>query len=110
METVDRGKDRNSVPAKKPFLRRGEGIARFGMKSTRLKFKNKPLQQRKPQRSGAGSQGRVVLRSASSPSLHPVVDREHENELDGGGEVRWGCVALLGQCLLSSCVHVRSHS
>ena len=32
------------MPTKQPFLKRGQGIARFGMKKTRLKFKNKSRQ------------------------------------------------------------------
>ena len=87
MEPVNSdSKGEKAVSSKKPFLRRGQGIARFGMKSTRLKFKNKALQRKAPAR--AGSQGGFVLRSASSPVLHSL---GHDSELDEGGEVRgWG--------------------
>ena len=66
--------DRSSakkLTSKRPFLKRGEGIARFGLKSARVKFKKKSLQEQKV------DQGQVMhlnrgkcLRSMSSPLLN----------------------------------------
>ena len=72
---------------KKPFLKRGQGIARFGMKSTRLKFKNKPKASSSSTSARVGPQRGPVLRSASSPAL---ANRQQDAELDDCREVSKG--------------------
>lgn len=56
---------------KRPFLKRGEGIARFGLKSARVKFKNKSLQEQNTDREQVMHLNRgKCLRSMSTPLLN----------------------------------------
>lgn len=53
---------------KQPFLKRGEGIARFGLKGAHVKFK-KPLQRQQHQNGQLAHAPGKCLRSMSSPML-----------------------------------------
>jgi hypothetical protein len=55
---------------KRPFLKRGEGIARFGMKSAPLKSRKKPQHQRGKQKDQVHHTKTKCLRSLSSPMLN----------------------------------------
>lgn len=55
--------------SKQPFLRRGEGIARFGLKGARVKLKKKPHQQKDQLAQVHNIKGKS-LRSMSSPLLN----------------------------------------